>query len=82
MNPVTLRLAANSVFTRFSANFYDQVKIIMFDCQFRHLENFAGRVDVQYWNVILPKKDLRASQMRTLESFPIDHGMAMFLKAE
>ena len=81
MNPVTLRLAANSVFTRFSANFYDQVKIIMFDCQFRHLENFAGRVDVQYWNVILPKKDLRASQMRTLESFPIDHGMAMFLKA-
>ena len=82
MNPVTLRLAANSVFTRFSANFYDQVKIIMFDCQFRHLEKFAGRVDVQYWNVILPKKDLRASQMRTLESFPIDHGMAMFLKAE
>jgi len=81
VNPVTLRLAANSVFTRFSANFYDQVKIIMFDCQFRHLENFAGRVDVQYWNVILPKKDLRASQMRTLESFPIDHGMAMFLKA-
>ncbi len=54
----------------------------MFDCQFRHLEKFAGRVDVQYWNVILPKKDLRASQMRTLESFPIDHGMAMFLKAE
>ena len=82
MNPVTLRLAANSVFTRFSANFYDQVKIIMFDCQFRHLGKFAsGGVDVQYWNVILPKKDLRASQMRKLESFPIDHGMAMFLKA-
>jgi hypothetical protein len=54
----------------------------MFDCQFRHLEKFAGGgVDVQYWNVILPKKDLRASQMRKLESFPIDHGMAMFLKA-
>jgi len=57
VNPVTLRLAANSVFTRFSANFYDQVKIIMFDCQFRHLGKFAsGGVDVQYWNVILPKK--------------------------
>jgi len=81
VNPVTLRLAANSVFTRFSANFYDQVKIIMFDCQFRHLEKFAGGVDVQYWNVILSKKDLRASQITTLESFPIDHGMAMFLKA-
>jgi hypothetical protein len=56
----------------------------MFDCpipKFQHLGKFVGRVDVQYWNGTFPKKDLRASQMRTLESFPIDHGMAMFFKA-
>jgi hypothetical protein len=56
----------------------------MFDCpipKFQHLGKFVGRVDVQYWNRILPEKDLRASQMRTLESFHIDQGMAMFLKA-
>ena len=32
-------------------------------------------------NGTCPKNALRASQTRTFESFPIDHGMAMFLKA-
>ena len=31
-------------------------------------------------NGTLPKNDFEASQMRTLESLPIDQGMAMFLK--
>ena len=29
---------------------------------------------------IFPKNDFSASQMRTFESFPIDQGMAIFLK--
>ena len=29
---------------------------------------------------ILPKNDFNESQIRTLLSFPIDHGIAMFLK--
>ena len=54
---VILRLLANSAFTRFGVNFYDQVKIVMFDCpipKFQHLRKFVDRVDMQWWNGILP----------------------------
>jgi hypothetical protein len=57
---VILRLVANSAFTRFGVNFYDQVKIVMFDCpipKFQHLGKFVGRVDLQYWNGIFPKRN-------------------------